>query len=163
MSLYIMNNILTGVWASGDFYMKPITFRNYNLILNWSFYELKLEIFGEKCDLEMIKNFYEILWNYGEWGENFIKPLIWMEIQTKYKYIKSKKYIEINDFDNYIDDYFKITLYFEPLIDGNPFAKDYIESNSYWINCIGGLYHVVDINWYIDTDNGLISSEKYIW
>lgn len=115
-------------------------FKNTNTAINWSFCEFKLEICEDEKDLNIVLEFYNTFSKYGEWVENFIKPIAWMKIEDESNSIKSKTFTESKKSKK-----FKITIYFETTIQSSPFGGDYFTSNSYWINCIGGLYPVVDL------------------
>lgn len=154
--------VLTGVWSFGDYKTKPLTFNNTNIIINWSYNELKLEIYGDANSNVTLLNFYELLHLYGEWGENLTKPIVWMKVETPNKMIKSKNHIDKEKIAKFIDnDYFKITIYYETTIQESPFSKDYITSNAYWIYCIGGLYYVADLYLYLENGNDIIEPELH--
>lgn len=156
---------LTGIWAYGDLNNRPITFKNTNIIINWSFYNLKLEIYGSKDDLKIITKFMEEVLNFSEWSCKVEIPIIWMYIQTKNKFIKSKKIIISEEIELFLknEDFYKIVIFYETTIQSNPLNYDYTISNDYWIACIGGLYNVVDMKLFIENedDSEIIESEKY--
>lgn len=154
---------LTGIWCFGDYITRPITFEKTNIIINWSYYELKLEFIGSYEDVDIILPFYENMWKYGEWGEFDPKKIIWMSVETRNKYTKSKSFFEIENIKDFIKkNDFKITIFFENVIDGDPLSNGYINSNDYWIDCIGGLYNVADISLYVEDNENIYPAEKYM-
>jgi hypothetical protein len=55
-----------------------------------------------------------------------------MSVETKNEYIKSKSFIEIENIKNFIKkNDFKIIIFFENVIYGNPLLDKYIDSNDY--------------------------------
>lgn len=153
---------INGVWCCSDYKTRPITFDGTNIIINWSYNELKLEFFGDENSIESILEFYTNSLKYGEWGEELDKPIIWMKIETKYDSFKSKKCINEEKIRKFINkNFFKITIFFETTIQGSPFEKDYLTSNSYWISCIGGLYYIADLYLYIEKDDIVVEGELY--
>ena len=156
--------MLTGIWAFGNFDKRPLTFKNTNIIINWSIYNLKLEIYGKSDDLDMVLEFYDGFSQYGEWGEEFVKPIVWMSINNDKEEIRSKKFIDIKNILIFLKykEKFKITIYFETILNYSPLENNYTTSNSYWINCLGGLYYIVDLCLYVEKNNETFEGELYL-
>lgn len=157
--------MITGVWAFGEFDKRPITFAGYNIVFNWSFYQMKLELYTDRKNLNKVLIFYENMSKYGEWGNDFLKPIIWMEVEKNNDRIRSKSYISKSDvlkFARTSD--IKITIYYEPIICTSTLASDYFTSNDYWIAAFGGLYYTVDMMLFINNGGSNdIESEEYLF
>lgn len=153
---------ISGVWTGGDYKTRPLTFKDTSVIINWSYYEIKMELLWDENDTEMIVKFYDELVNYGEWGEELIKPICWMMLETENQFFK-KNYIskkELLDFCSK-SKFFKMTIFFETTIQESPFNSNYLLDNSYWISCIGGLYYIADLYLFVETEQSIIHQEIY--
>jgi hypothetical protein len=143
---------LTGLWACGNPDIRPITFKGTSIILNWSFYKLEFIANFTQTDLEIFLPFYDGFMFYGEWGEEYTKPIAWMKVISENIEIQSKSPIKTNQLRNILQNATKIELSiaFEPILHDSPLRENYFSSNSYWINTFGGLYNIVDLLLYID-------------
>ena len=139
---------ITGLWACGR-HIKPITFENENIVINWSYEFNKVEFYMSN---EYIKNFLEYYFYfmyYGEWGEVEEKPIIFMEVFAENFYKKSIKPLKVRDLFKNIKSKkeIKIQIYFEPTIQMDPESEYYRSGHNMWISNLGGLYDIVDPYW----------------
>ncbi len=137
------------IWACGDFYKKPLTWDNNNIIINWNFYENKAEFFITEKHIKWFCNYYFYLIYYGEWGRLEEKHIVFIEIESEKIKRKEKKPIKTKDLFKFIkkNKKVKITIYFETTIQKDPEKESYKEYNNIWTSSIGGLYDVIDTSW----------------
>lgn len=147
---------ISGLWAFGNINNRPVHFKGYNIVLNWSFCELKAEIIGDRESLSAILDFYDGVAHDGEWIGKFTKPVAWVEISSEEKIIRDKSWISTTDISQFLHNknWFKISIYFEPII--NPYRMS-------WVYAIGGLHHIVDPALWLEKPNGeTIKGERVI-
>lgn len=140
---------ILNIWACGDFYKKPISWDDNNIVINWNFYENKAEFFITEKHVKWFCNYYFYLMYFGEWGELEEKHIIFMEIESEKIVKKEKKPIKTKDLFKFImkNKRVKIVIYFETTIQEDPEKESYEEYNNIWISSIGGLYDVIDTSW----------------
>ncbi len=104
---------------------------------------------------------------FGEWGDLEEKKIIFMEINTEKKNIKSKKPLKLKEVYNIFknNEKSKMTIYFEPTIQKDPEKESYKSYNNIWISYLGGLYEIVDPLWEVEGKEGLeFKEDKWgIW
>jgi len=160
----IIKKKITGIYCSGDYINKPLIFNNSTIVINWSYYFIKLEFASSIDELPTLLHFYTNTLYYGEWGEEAKKPTTWMYIEDENGFLlKDKEYIKIDDIINAskTSKFIKFNIFFETTIADNPLDSDYLKSNSYWINCIGGLYDTADLALYTENNDDLDETRPY--
>ena len=155
---------ITGIYCGGDYKTRPLILNNSSIVINWSYYFLKLEFASNIEEINILLDFYVNTLHYGEWGEVGKKPTSWICVEDENQILlKDKEYIKIEKILNSSkkSKFIKFTIFFETIIKGDILDENYTNSNSYWINCLGGLYDVADLELYLDCENIDGSSTLY--
>ena len=127
-----------------NFNKKPIFWGDYDIIINWSFEQNKVEFFLTEKYINWFCNYYFFLIYYNELGDLKEKSIIFMELESENKKIKNKKPFKIKEILFFMkkNKRIKLSIYFEIII------KECIEKESYFeLNNIGGLYDVINNSW----------------
>lgn len=144
----IKSNInIGGIWGTGNFDAKPISFEEKEeLLINWSGEEIKVEFFLTQKYAEAFVTYYHYLIYYDEWGVLKEKPIVFMQMESEEEKKKSKKPYGIKEILKFIKKEKKviITIYFETTITKDPESKTYREINNLEIAYLGGLYDITD-------------------
>lgn len=132
----------------GNFNFKPLTFEEEeeNFVVNWSGEQNKVDFFISNKYKNSFCVYYHHTMYYGEWGNIWEKPIVFMQMRSEKTKIKSKKPFKIKEIQNFFkkNQKMKMTIYFEPTILGDPETEEYFNYNNIWISSMGGLYHITD-------------------
>jgi len=152
---------ISGYWVSNND-IKPITFENEDIIINWSYEENKAEFYLTDKYAESFAIYYFHLMYYGEWGLLREKPIIFMEIASENETIKSKKPFKSKEILKYIKKKKKvnINIYFETTIQKDPESELYNEEENLWVSSLGGLYDIIYPSWEINGKKNIKLNKK---
>ena len=143
---------IIGLWTAGGFEDAPLSFKNTDIIINWSLLEIKAEFFVNSIERSTFLPFYFNTIYYGEWGELEEKPIIFMEIETEDGIFKSKTPFKFRELWGFLKKNIKLTIYFESVLLEDPEKKSAWEGNVDWISHVGGLYNVIDLSYWIENN-----------
>ena len=158
------NKRISGYWCCFND-VKPITFDEENIVINWSYEFNKVEFYMNKEYFEnFIINYFYLIY-YGEWGNIQEKPIVFMEIYGERFYKKSIKPFKVKDLYKFLklNKEVKIVIYFEITIQEDPEKESYKTNNNEWISSLGGLYHIVDIAWELNNKQSIKYEKKKIF
>ena len=121
------------------------------IFFNWEILNMRMEIFKEERDI-LLNAYSRWMW-IGEWGYKFEKPLIFMELITEEFTCKFKKILSVKDIFKLTNksNIFNLNIYFEPIIEEDPKSLSYKKNNNIWISYVGGLYDIIDSDFWLET------------
>lgn len=147
--------ILSGCYCTGTI-CDMVEFRliKSKIFFKWENLSMTIAIFKEERSI-MLEAYSRWMW-IGEWGGEFKKPIIFMEIISENLNYKFKEILSVEKIFEITENFeiFNLRIYFETIIGEDPKESDYKEGNNMWIFYVGGMYDIIDPCFWLESTEG---------